>query len=275
MTAIAMHPAPRWRDLAVEQVRSVGLLLRVVGILLGVSLLIYAGVAIRVSINAHNALLARHFNGGPSFSYTPEVSSLITYLALLLPALMWHDESPRRRMYHVAMPVGRSTHAMTKAFAGWVWLMAGTAAFLLTVVAVDAITKGILGTVGGRTPVILAWEWLVPFTSVTIAYAFASAAAIGAETPVVWIVGPPLLYAAVSIAVGTLGLQAQAESMLKLFTGYYGLSASMGGWIGGMDAAGHATGFPSVERWVSASLLWGAAAAVTLVVISRRRAALK
>ncbi|MGH7655072.1 MAG: hypothetical protein ACREN6_10455 [Gemmatimonadaceae bacterium] len=269
MTAIAMHPAPRWRDVATEQVLSVGLMLRAMGILLAATLLIYGTVAIRVTANAY-----RLSHPLPNFAYTPEVTVFITYLALILPALIWHDESPKRRVYHAAMPVARSTHALTRAFAGWVWLMAGTAAFLLVVVAVDAIAKGIGGP-SGRVPVILAWEWLVPFASVTIAYAFASAAAIGAETPAVWILGVPVLYASVSFGIAMFGDAALSRSMLTVLSGRYGASSAMGGWISDMNAAGISTGLPSAERWLFASLIWGAAAAVVLIVVSKRRAALK
>jgi hypothetical protein len=270
-----MHAAPRWRDVAIEQIRAVGIHVRSVGALLIGSMVIYGAVVVRVAVNAHNAKLEHRLYATSSFAYTPQISILIAYLGLLLPALMWHDESPVRRMYHLAMPVDRSTHALTKAFAGWVWLMAGTVVFVLCIVVVNIIAK----QVGGPPPriaVIFAWEWLVPFAAVTIAYVFASAAAIGAQTPAVWIVGPPVLYAGAAFAIALLGYQATAQSMFKLFSGYYGASTAMGGWVDEINpGASHAVGSASPERWLGASLIWGVTAAVLLIVVARRKGALK
>lgn len=271
MTAIPMHAAPRWRDIAIEQVRSVGLHVRAVGGLLIGSLAIYAAVAIRVTVNAHNAQVAHKLHGAAVFDYTPAVSILIAYLALLLPAIIWHDESPTRRTYHLAMPVARSTHALTKAFAGWVWLMLGTVVFVLCIVTVDIYTRHIAGATTGFATHVAAWEWLVPFTAVTVAYLISSGAAIGAQTPAVWIVGPPALYAGTALAVGLLGHPETAKSMLKVFSGYYGAAAAIGGWVDGIDAMGNTVGGPSAERWLGATLLWGAAAAILLIVVARRR----
>jgi len=264
-----MHPAPRWIDVAREQVRSVGLHVRVLGLLLLGSLALYSAIAIRVSMNQRAAALARHAVTG--FGFTPQASIILTYLALLLPAMMWHDEKPGKRMYHLAMPVARSTHALTKALAGWFWLMAGTALFLVVVVIVDAVTRHIVGQSAPVGSNLETWEWLVPFTAVSVAYVFSSAAAIGAETPAVWVVGPPLLYAGASLAVALLGYSATAQSMMKLFSGFYGASAAMGGTVeGGMDAAGRLLA-PSVGRWIGATVLWGAAATTLLYLVARRR----
>ncbi len=270
-----MHAAPRWRDIAIEQVRAVGIHVKSVGVLLIGSMLIYGAVVARVATNARNAHLDHRLYATTSFAFTPQVSILIAYLALLIPALMWHDEGPTRRMYHLAMPVDRSTHALTKAFAGWVWMMIGTAVFVLCVVAVDFMAKRI-GGVPPRVPIIAAWEWVVPFTCVTIAYALASAAAIGAQTPAVWVVGPPVLYAGAAFTAALLGYQAVAQSMFKLFSGYYGASTAIAGWVDEINpGASHAVGSASPERWLGASLIWGVPAAILLIVVARRRGALK
>lgn len=275
MTAIAMHAAPRWRDIAAEQIRAVGIHVKAVGALMVVSMAIYAVVVIRVAVNERNSALAHKLHATSSFAYTPQVSILIAYLALLLPPLIWHDETPTRRTYHLAMPVDRSVHALTKAFAGWVWLMLGTAFFAACIIGVAAIAANIAGPPLGHIPVIEAWEWLVPFTSVTIGYALASAAAIGAETPAVWIIGPPILYAAASMAAGLLGYPDVSKAMLKFFSGYDGAAAAIGGWVDEIDAAGHTIGGASAGRWMEATFIWGVTAAILLIVVARRRGALK
>ncbi len=266
MTAIALHRTPRWLDVAREQIRAVGLHVRVVGVLLLGSLALYSAVAIRVSMNQHAA--GRSVTG---FDFTPQVSMILTYLALLLPAMMWHDEKPSRRMYHLSMPIGRSTHALTKAFAGWVWLMAGTALFVLVIVVVDAVTRNITGHHAPAGSNLKTWEWIVPFTAVSVAYAISCAAAIGTETPAVWIAGLPLLYVGVSVVAAALGYPAASQSLLKLFTGFYGAGAAMGGIVdGGADSAGRLLA-ASAGRWIGATALWGAAAAAGLYAVSRRR----
>ncbi len=272
MTTLPVHAAPSLRDVVFEQIRSVGLRVRAVGALLVGALLMYAAFAISVARNQHLAALEHASRGHTNFGFVPEVSVLITYLALLLPALMWHDETPTKRTYHLAMPVARSTHALTKTLAGWVWVMIGTAAFIATVVTVDLITRHIGGVPLRLSERVEWWGWLVPFTSVTIAYLLGSAAAVGAQTPLVWIVGPPVIWAATGIAAASVGFSGTAQSMLKLFSGEFGASAAIGGRVVQPEDWGRVLGMPN--GWFGATVIWGAAATIVLVVISRRRSAL-
>ena len=251
----------------VEQIRSVGLRIRAFGALSLGAFMLYAFVAIRVAIRAQVAADAHSRVSRTTFEFTPDISVLITYLALMLPAIIWHDEKPDRRIYHSAMPVGRATHALTKTFAGWVWLMAATTVFLLVVIGVDAATSHIEHSSTLLATRVAAWEWLVPFTAVTISYALASAAGIGTQTPLVWLVGPPILYISTGFAVGMLGHPHLAESMFKLFSGNYGAAAALGGRFVAFDAYG-----PRVTRWLLSTALWGTVAATLLIAVSRRRA---
>ena len=272
MTSISMHAPPSLRNVALEQIRSVGLRVRAVGILLVGAMLVYGMVVIGVVRNQHSTAraLIRHNNSG--FGYTPEISVLLTYLALLLPALMWHDENPTKRTYHLAMPVTRSTHALIKTLAGWVWAMAGTAAFVVAVVIVDMIARNILGMPMGLSDRVEWWGWLVPFTSVTIAYLLGSAAAVGAQSPAVWIVGPPVLWAGAGILAATFGFPGASKSMLTLFSGEFGAAAAIAGRVAQPDDWGRVLGMPS--GWFGATVIWGAAATVLLYVVSRRRSSL-
>jgi hypothetical protein len=279
MTAISLHAAPRWRDIAWEQIRAVGLRLRVTGALLFVMLALYGGVAISAARSARDTNLSRAARAAVNFSYTPEVSFLFATLAILLPIAMWLEEDPTKRAYHWSMPVSRATHAMTRTFSGWVWLVAVIAIWLAFIIAIDAITQRIVGATlprplgaleylgGGASPrhaTVEAWQYLVPFTAATIAYLFASAAAIGARTPLVWIAGPPLIFVGVSILAFTFGYPEVSSAMSKIISGSYGASAAMSGVI-------RVDGFPNVDRWLGATVLWGAAASGLLYAVAHRR----
>lgn len=264
MTAISLHATPRWGAVAWEQLRTVGLRMRTTGALLLVTLALYGGVAIQVARNARATNLSPAGRATFNFSYSPELSAIIACLALLLPISMWLEEDPTKRAYHWSMPVSRSMHAMTRTFAGWVWLVVVTAAALSFIVAIDAITRRIVGATLSGHAAIGTWEYLVPFTAATIAYLFASAATIGARTPLVWIVGPVVIYAGASILAFMLGFPQVSNAMGTIISGFFGATAAMYGNI-------RVAGVPSLDRWLGASALWGGAAAVLLYVVSHRR----
>jgi hypothetical protein len=273
MTTTAMHAPPSLRDVTLEQIKSVGLRVRAVGVLLIGAMLLY-GVVVAgvVRKEQHSALANLPHPRWSTFGYTPEISILLTYLALLLPVLMWHEENLVKRTYHLAMPVARSTHALVKTLAGWVWAMVGTGFFVAIVVIVDMVTRSMLGLPPGLSERVEWWGWFVPFTSVTIAYVLGSAAAVGALTPAVWVVGPPVLCAAAGIALGSLGYPGASQSVLKIFSGEFGAAAAIGGRVVQPDDWGRVLGMPS--GWFGATVIWGAAATILLVVVSRRRSPL-
>jgi hypothetical protein len=267
MTAISLHAPPSWRAIAEEQVRAVGLLMRVAGALLLVVLLLFGGVAISTALRVRD-FNAKHLGHAvANFGFTPEVSIIIAFLALFLPIAMWQDEGPPKRAYHWSMPVARSTHALTKTFAGWIWLLAATAVFVLLISIIDAITKRIAGLSFPPDPNFKAWEWLVPFTAVTIAYLFASAAAVGARSPLIWMAGAIMGYFGVIGILNLLGYPDLARAMMKLFSGFYGANTALGGQIGADNTMGSSI-FPSLERWLGATIIWGAAGAGLLYAVS-------
>jgi hypothetical protein len=268
-----MHPVPRPRDVVREQINAVALRVRALGVLLFGAMMIYAVVVINVVRNEQYSALARMPHYRPTtFEFTPEIAILLVYLGFLLPAMMWHEENPMRRTYHLAMPVERSTHALMKTFAGWVWLMVATAMFVAIVVIVDLIARKIAGLPMAFSARVQWWGWLVPFTSVTIAYLLGASAAVGARNPAVWIVGPPILYVATSYVVGMLGYTAAAQSMLTLFTGRFGAAAAIGGRVVQLDSVGRTLGMPN--GWLWATVIWGVVATILLIAVSRRRSAI-
>ena len=98
----------------------------------------------------------------------------------------------------------------------------------------------------------------------TIAYLFASAAAIGGRSPIVWIGGPPVLYLGVLLILNVFGYREAARSMFAVFSGEYGATAAMAGTILGDNG-------PSLRIWLGSAALWGLASAALVYMVSRRR----
>lgn len=265
MTAISLHAPARWRVIAFEQVRAVGLQLQTAGALLLVTLVLYGGLALYAARRTHEANMVHAGHATVNFAYDPAMSVTLAFLALFLPVVIWNEESPPRRSYHWSMPIARSTHALTRAVAGWVWLIGVTAVWLAFIVAIDAITQRIVGLPSSHREVVAGWALLVPFTAVTIAYLLGSGAAIGARTPLVWIAGLPAIYFGASLVVLImLGLPDAARTMLEAFTGLYGASAAMAGQI-------RVDGAFSLQRWLGAAALWGGASSILVFAMACRR----
>lgn len=264
MSTIDLHAPPSWRVIAFEQIRVIGLHLRALWTGLVVILVLYGGLVFRVARRAHEANAHSGGHATLNFAYTPEASVTIAWLALFLPCAIWRDEEPIRRAYHWSMPVSRSTHTLTKALAGWVWLIGVTAAWLFLIVSIDALAQRIVGTTSPHREVLSGWVLLVPFTAVTTAYLLGSAAAVGARTPLVWIAGLPTIYFGASLIFEVLGFADGARSMMAAFSGRYGALAAMAGFIR-VDRE------PDLYRWLVVAALWSCVAGILLYAVSSRR----
>lgn len=271
MTSIALHTPPRWRTVAVEQISTVRALLRRAGLLLlamygtGIAVCINGAINAR-DVGVENPLNAAHVN----FTYSPAASVLITLVAFFLPFDVWRDEDPSRRSYHWMMPVARHTHALTRVFAGWVWLMVATILYLLVSVAIVLITQRITGEPQSYGPTFAAWEWLVPFTVGTIAYLFVSAAAVGSRQPIAWIVGVVVLYAVLNYLLVMGGYPEAAKKVASVYSGEYGAAAALLGRIDAVDAV-HRQMYSSLTRWLGSTAIWGAMGTALLAWVSYRR----
>ena len=276
---------PTWRTVAIEQIRLVGLRYRAAGaFLLALGVLVGAvfvwylraagtgAIAIRTIALSNHALsaqarskLVRPLEPLP-FIYAPEICTVLVVLALLLPIAMWQDEPPARRDYHRVMPLATSTHTLLRVLAGWYWMMLLTVLYLLAVVTVPAI----VGWLPGALPVTIHymrwWEWVVPFTAVTVAYLFASAAAVGARRPLVWVGGIIIVYWGLITLSLMLRMKESAETLLQGYSGFYGFAAAV------MGQVSWTAGAPNSLRWLGATAIWGLAGAALLVVVSHRRA---
>lgn len=265
----ALHARPRWPVVFREQVRATGMVLRTLGALLLPLFLILAGAAIRAVAASRKLNDSGAGRVAMYFSFTPRMSLLCVFFALVLPLIVWQDEDPSRRLYHHAMPVSRVGHASLKSAAGLLWLMFATVLFLLGVATVQVI----LDRMGMPQPYdrgFTWWEWLVPFTSLAVAYLFSSAAAVGTRRPVIWIFTPIVLFVLIGREVHEMYFRRLDHALQRVVTGYYGAAAALGGNVGVLDLDAHAM-LPSLVRWLGATAIWGSAGAAVFYLAARRR----
>jgi hypothetical protein len=109
------------------------------------------------------------------------------------------------------------------------------------------------------------WGWLVPFTSITIAYCLASAAVVGTRQPLVRVAGVVAAFSAILGGLQWLGHPEAAKKVLQLQSGRYGLASALFGQI-------YTAETPSLERWLVASAIWGSVAVLLLMWMSSRGA---
>lgn len=269
---------PVWRHIAAEQVRLVGLRFRVagasllaVGLVVGIGFVRYlamvgAGLITVRQIQAARHIAPRVLTSAPlDVIYSPAISAVLGLLAVMMPLAIWQDEPPGQRDYHLVMPLRTSTHTLTRVLAGWFWLMLLTATFLAAFATFAAVVGLLPGTLPVRILYMSAWEWMVPFTAVTVAYVFASAAGVGARRPFVWLGGTVVLFIGAVSLLGMLQMPAAAAALSSVYSGFLGAGAAMAGQVD------WTAGAPSLPRWLGATAIWGAAGTTLLVAAAHRR----
>lgn len=190
MTRVALHPTPGPRDMLLEQVRAVGLALRLPA----------------AAVAALGALATLFFateilGDGAVVDFRPERWILPGLAGLLLPLAVWQGEERFGAGFLWTLPVDRRRHALAKVFAGWVWLMAAVALFVVWLLGLALLSGGNIlaeetirflptsaipapGAVDTGAVRTVRWTphpllWLVPFTAATVMYLVASALALG------------------------------------------------------------------------------------------------
>jgi hypothetical protein len=257
------------RAVAREQVNVTGLMLRPAGVTLVLAFTAAACVGLSMANRARQVNVMHPHTAVVNFAYSPVSSLVMVVLAFLLPLVIWQDEDPTRRVYHWAMPIGRAEHGIVKVTAGWVWLMVATAIFVLFVAVVDAAASRISGNPLPRDQSFQVWEWLIPFTSVTVAYLFSSAAALGTRTPLIWLGAVVAGYVVLRLLGHALEYHELEELMETITSGKFGLEAAMAGMIDGASLTSPVTIGPSLVRWIGATALWSAAGAIAVVLCAR------
>jgi hypothetical protein len=234
---VILHPAPRRRDIVLEQVRVLGLSLRrealVVAVVLAVATLIVGGE------------LAR---GGPGFdSSDPFPTALVSFL---FPFAVWKSEKRFGPAFLWTLPVDRRRLALVKVFAGWVWLMAAMAVFVAWLLALALIARVSFVDVLMR----------LPFTATTATYLLGSALVLGLRHPLRWLLG-------------TAGLFFLVGSLSQTLERSYGVQTLLGsrGLFSAVEAAVVAwQTLPDGARWALSTFLWLGAGFIALWAAASR-----
>lgn len=288
------HPVPPMRDVLVEQVRVVGLSLRWLGL---------AALALLAVSSA--VVLTEVLTAGRTIDFSPEQVMVPGPAALLLPVFVWRHEERFGSAFLWTMPVDRRRHALAKVFAGWVWLMAAVAVFVLWLLALSLVTgdrilatetRGFLpvtpfpepGTLDRQAIRSIRWApqpllWLVPFTAATAGYLLASAVTLGPRHPLRWVIGTVLaffLLVGLADATGSRWLLNAPNAFLRpLFIGPYGIDTVFTARtdflrVGTTLSTGESVivwrGLPHLGEWALATLLWTAGGVLALWTAASR-----
>lgn len=293
MMHTAVRSTPRLRDVVAEQIRTVGLTLRLPAVA--------AAALFALATLLMAAAFLRH---GGEIDFQPEQWILPGMTGLLLPIGVWRRERPFEAGLFWTLPVDRRRHALARVAAGWVWLMVGVALFVLWLLALALFSGGSIlageviryvpslaerpGTIDPASVQALHREpepllWLVPFTAATAAYLAASALALGLRHPLRWIAGTILaffLINGIGVVVASDWLaSAPARLLTWLLYGRYGLDVVL---VAGTDSlttpvtlstGEHVEvwrGLPDPGRWAVATLLWIVAGVAALWAAASR-----
>jgi len=291
MTRPSLHPTPRPRDVFSEQLRVVGLVLRAPTI---AAMLLLGAIT-----------LAGMVSGGRPEGFHPELSMLPALVGAVLPFALWRDEDRRGDGLLWTLPVDRGAHALARVAAGWTWLMAIVATFVLwelalfvaaggrprapeTVLVLPTTIVPAPGTLDPAGVRSVMWHptpllWLAPFTAATGVYLLASALALGTRRPLRWVVAPLIAVAAV-FAAGDVTKSAWLTGALQRaldtsFGGAYGLDALLTARSESLHTqailtTGHAIGvwraLPDAGQWATATALWTTVGLLALWTAARR-----
>jgi hypothetical protein len=234
------HPTPRLKHVVAAQIRVVGAALRGPG-----------RVACALVALATVLLVIERLGSGEATAFHPEYHALPGLLGLLLPFSVWRGEERFGAGLLWSLPIDRRRHALARIFAGWVWLMALMALFVVWLLALVVVSGGdVLGEETRRVVPSFSTErtgqldssavqlvrqsaqplfWLVPFTAATGVYLFANALALGTRKPLSSIAGllaAGLLFVSLAEAANADWLIRGADRLLEWFVyGPYGVDA--------------------------------------------------
>jgi hypothetical protein len=293
MTETALHPAPRPQDVLGAQIRAVGLALR------GPAIIVTALIALTTLL-----VTIEFLRTGQPIDFNPEQQVLFGTLGLLLPIGVWMGEERFGIGFLWTLPVDRRWHALTKVFAGWVWLMMSVAFVVLWLLALALLSGGnvfsdtlrVLPSFSVTASRIfdpgavqdVRWTrgllfWLVPFTAATGTYLSASALALGTRYPLRWIAGTVLglvlLVVVKNAANVELPINGYGDPLAMLVSGPYGVDALLTARTESLQvSATLSTGetivvwraLPDLAQWAIATFLWTAAGLVALVAAASR-----
>jgi len=168
MIEVTHHQTPRWRDVVLEQIRIVALSLRREAMVLAV---VVGIVTIIIAIDIIGGRAGTWFD---SDEWTG-----VCFLSFFFPFAVWRGEKRFGPAFLWTLPVDRRRLALTKVFAGWVWLIAVGAVFIFWHKTL-AILSGVAGP--RTTP-------LLSLTGATAMYLLGSALVLGLRHPLRLLLG--------------------------------------------------------------------------------------
>ena len=238
---LVLHPTPPWRDVLVEQIRTVALSLRIA------ALVVVAVLSIGTVV-----IVGEILGGGPGFDSNEAFPTAL--ISFLLPFAVWRGERPFGSGFLWTLPVDRRRLALAKVLAGGVWLAAALVAFVAWLLA--------LALAAGASPM----ETLsrVPIITTIAMYLFGSALVLGLHHPLRWLLGTAGLL--LLMGIGSDALVQPDDGEWRYVPGaraYFSL-------------AGHVFAswrtLPDPAQFAISTLLWLVAASIALwLAISRHR----
>lgn len=166
MMNVTLHETPRWRDVVLAQIRMLGLSLR------PAALVVAAVLAIATAM-----IVGEIIGGGPGFDARETFPTAV--IAFLYPFAVWRSEKRFGAAFLWTLPVERRSLALTKALAGFVWLMVALAVFLCWLL--------VLGMSAGASAAHTVAR--IPWTATVAMYLFGSALVLGLRHPLRWLIG--------------------------------------------------------------------------------------
>lgn len=189
-----------------------------------------------------------------------EASGILSFtwvLGLLIAYQTWDQETPRKRTYHRSQPVPETVHDLLRAAAGVVFLLVA----LAVVLAAELVGMRILAPEWIQAVPSANWLW-APGAALA-AYAMGSVAAVGSVRPGWWMLGVPVAFGALSVAVQTY-FEVPPDWVLSMWRGT----------IGVQSIVSNGTIFEPMGAWAPSILFWtGVGAAGTVLAAFRRRGA--
>jgi hypothetical protein len=274
MSSDSLHPLPRYRAIAGEELRAVGIALRREWVLF------FLGLGFLTLIFGLNEIReGRNPDMRSAFNMNLGVLIPLTLLGLFAPLSVWKAEGPSHRGYHWAMPIDRLRHTVAKAFAGWGWLMLLVTIFLLWGVLLSSVTGGGVGVwserVARQSPSsttqmfavvyhrMAPWQWLVPYTAMTLTYITGSIFALASDRPWLWIAGVFVGFFILLSTLDAAGFRAGLDSILTVIYGRFGLATAITGirtvgstiLVGGRSLQVRQDA-PEVLSWLASTAIW-------------------
>jgi hypothetical protein len=274
------HTTPALRDVLGEQVRAVGHALR------------RPALAAAALVAVGTLLLAIQIVREPvaGLDFGPEHQMLPGVLGLLFPIAVWQGEKRFGDGFLWTLPVDRRQHALAKVYAGWVWLMAAVAFFILWLAVLTLASGGsflgeetrqLVHATQGPTRVLhlstlqaIRWTpqpvlWIVPFTAATGTYLLCSALVVGVRHPLRWIAGVVLGFLLLVIALEVTNAMrfslGPARLVSSIYNGPYGFDALLTARTESLRTEVFLTtgervvvwlGLPHLGQWAAATVGW-------------------